>query len=112
MFDDAMTPRRPQRDTPARLLILLALPALLAFATGVLATLVFGSGPLADRAEQEVAELQAQLHQVRRSEAWLMTLAAQYIQATETCQAAANSDAITATQLEARAGAARAGGAQ
>lgn len=83
-----VTPTTTRSDA-ARLLALLVLPVLLAFATGALAALVFADGALSERSEQEVNELLAELRQVRRSEAWLMTLSAQYIQATEHCEAAA-----------------------
>lgn len=104
-------PTTTHRDGQA-LLLRLALPVLLAFATGVLATLVFAGGPLAERSEQEINELLAELRQVRRSEAWLMTLAAQHIQATERCVAAAAAAGDGAAALARRVTAAGTGGAR
>lgn len=83
-----VTPTETRRDS-VRLLAMLALPALLAFAAGVLAALVFAGGPLAERNEQEINQLLDELDQARRSEAWLMTLSAQYIQAADRCAATA-----------------------
>lgn len=106
-----VTPTTTHRDDQAQVLRL-ALPVLLAFAGGVLATLVFAGGPLAERSEQEVAELLDELHQVRRSEAWLMTLAAQYVQATDHCEAAAAAAGGAAAALAPRVTTAGTGGAR
>lgn len=64
------------RDSPAELIASRVLQTVLAFACGVLATLVLGGGPEAERTEQLIDEL----HQARRATAYAQTLAARFAQ--------------------------------